>query len=65
MRKSYFNVEFLVLFWPIISRFFACSSEEKTITTKGACSSPISMSWTTAIAELVEHSTNDPVESCF
>ncbi len=37
--------EFLVLLGPIISRFFACSSEEKklTKTTKGACFSPISM----------------------
>ncbi len=33
---------FLVLLGPIISRFFACSNEEKT-TTKGQCSSPISM----------------------
>ncbi len=45
MRKSHFNDEFLVLLGPIISRFFACSNEEKklTQTTKGACSSPISM----------------------
>jgi hypothetical protein len=40
MRKSHLNVEFLVLLGPIISRFFACSNEEKN---KGACSSPISM----------------------
>ncbi len=32
--------KFLVSLGPIISRFFACSNEEKT---KGACSSPISM----------------------
>jgi hypothetical protein len=37
--------EFLVLLGPIISRFFACSNEEKNKqkTTKGACFSPISM----------------------
>jgi len=37
--------EFLVLLGPIISRLFTCSNEEKkwTKTTKGACSSPISM----------------------
>ncbi len=37
--------EFLVLLGPIISRLFACSNEGKksTKTTKGACSSPISM----------------------
>jgi hypothetical protein len=35
--------EFLVLLGPIISRVFACSNEEKNLTTKGACSSPISM----------------------
>jgi hypothetical protein len=29
MRKSNFNDEFLVLLWPIISRFFACSNVEK------------------------------------
>jgi hypothetical protein len=29
MRKSHFNDEFLVLLGPIISRFFACSNEEK------------------------------------
>jgi hypothetical protein len=29
MRKSQFNDEFLVLLGPIISRFFACSKEEK------------------------------------
>ncbi len=29
MRKSPFGVEFLVLLGPIISRFFACSNEEK------------------------------------
>jgi hypothetical protein len=34
--------EFLALLGPIISRFFACSNEEK----KGACSSPISMLFT-------------------
>ncbi len=36
--------EFLVLLGPMISHFFACSNEEKTKTTKGACSSPISLS---------------------
>jgi hypothetical protein len=37
--------EFLALSGPLISRFFACSNEEKklTKTTKGARSSPISM----------------------
>jgi hypothetical protein len=47
MRKSHFNDEFLVLLGPIISSFFACSNEEKikTKTTKGACSSPISMNF--------------------
>jgi hypothetical protein len=35
--------EFLVLLGSIISRFFACSNEEKK--TMGACSSPISMVW--------------------
>jgi hypothetical protein len=37
--------EFLVLLGPIISSFFACLNEGKkwTRTTKGACSSPISM----------------------
>jgi hypothetical protein len=29
MRKSHFNDEFLVLPWPIIGMFFACSNEEK------------------------------------
>ncbi len=29
MIKSHFNDEFLVLLGPIISRFFACSNEEK------------------------------------
>ncbi len=29
MRKSHFNDKFLVLLGPIISRFFACSNEEK------------------------------------
>jgi hypothetical protein len=29
MIKSYFNDEFLVLLGPMISRFFACSNEEK------------------------------------
>jgi len=29
MRKSHLNDEFLVLLGPIISRFFACSNEEK------------------------------------
>jgi hypothetical protein len=29
MRKSHFNDQFLVLLGPIISRFFACSNEEK------------------------------------
>ncbi len=29
MKKSHFNGEFLVLFGPIINRFFACSNEEK------------------------------------
>jgi hypothetical protein len=29
MRKSHFNDEFLLLLGPIISRFFACSNEEK------------------------------------
>jgi hypothetical protein len=40
--------EFLMFLGPIISRFFACSNEEKksTKTTKGARSSPISMSQT-------------------
>jgi hypothetical protein len=48
MRKSHFNDEFLVLLGAIISRLFTCSNEEKklTKTTKGACSSPISMSET-------------------
>jgi hypothetical protein len=31
MRKSHFNDEFLVLLGPIISRFFACSNDEKNI----------------------------------
>ncbi len=37
--------EFLVLLGPITSMYFACSNEGKklTKTTKGACSSPISM----------------------
>jgi len=36
--------EFLVLLGPIISRLFTCSKGKKlTKTTKGACSSPISM----------------------
>jgi hypothetical protein len=35
--------EFLVLLGPMISRFFACSNEEKTKTTKGACFSPTYM----------------------
>ncbi len=45
MRKSHFNEQFLMLLGAIISRFFACSNEEKklTKTTKGVCSSPISM----------------------
>jgi hypothetical protein len=43
MRKSHFNDEFLVLLGPIISWFFAGSNEKKT---KGACSSPISMTRT-------------------
>ncbi len=30
MKKSHFNDEFLALLGPIISRFFACSNEEKT-----------------------------------
>ena len=29
MRKSHFHDEFLVLLWPIISWFFACSNEVK------------------------------------
>jgi len=29
MRKSHFNVEFLVLLGPIISRLFTCSNVEK------------------------------------
>jgi hypothetical protein len=29
MRKSHFFDEFLVLLGPILSRFFACSNEEK------------------------------------
>jgi hypothetical protein len=29
MRKSHFKDEFLVLFWPIISSFFAYLNEEK------------------------------------
>ncbi len=29
MRKSHFNDQFFVLLGPIISRFFACSNEEK------------------------------------
>jgi hypothetical protein len=45
MRKSHFNDEFLVLLGPIISRFFACSNEEK----KGARSSPISMGGTNIV----------------
>jgi len=32
MRKSHLNDEFLVLFGPIISRFFSCSNEEKNKT---------------------------------
>jgi hypothetical protein len=36
--------EFLVLLGPIISRFFACSNEEKIYKNrKGACSSPFSL----------------------
>jgi len=35
MRKSHFNDEFLVLLGPIISRFFACSNEEKNQNNKG------------------------------
>jgi len=45
-EKITFLDEFLVLLGPIISRFFACSNEEKNKfkkTTKGARSSPISM----------------------
>jgi hypothetical protein len=42
MRKSHLNDEFLVLLGPIISRFFACSNEEKiNQNNKGSC--PISM----------------------
>jgi hypothetical protein len=45
MRKITLFDEFLVLLGPIISRFFACSNEEKiNKTTNGARSSPISMS---------------------
>ncbi len=41
---KYENEQFLVLLGPIMSRFFACSNEEKLIqTTKNACSSRISM----------------------
>jgi hypothetical protein len=40
-EKSHFNDECLVLFGPIISRFFACSNEEK----RGACSSPVLSLW--------------------
>jgi hypothetical protein len=29
MRKSHSNDEFLVLLGPIVSKFFACSNEEK------------------------------------
>ncbi len=29
MRKSHYNKQFIVLLGPIISRFFACSNEEK------------------------------------
>jgi hypothetical protein len=29
MRKSHFKEQFLVLLGPVISRFFACSNEEK------------------------------------
>ncbi len=45
MRKSHLNEEFLVLLGPIISRFFLHVQMRKklTKTTKGACSSPISM----------------------
>jgi hypothetical protein len=52
MRKSHFNDEILVLLGPIISRFFACSNEEKNKPKqeKGACSSPISMVQTPELA---------------
>ncbi len=45
MIKLHFNEQFLRLLGPIISRFFACSNEEKksTKTTKCVCSSLISM----------------------
>jgi hypothetical protein len=45
MSKSHFNDEFLVLSGPIISRFLACSNEEKkkTKTTKGAGGSMVKL----------------------
>jgi hypothetical protein len=44
MKKLHFNDEFLVLLWPLISRLFTCSNEEKKLKkTKGACYSPIFM----------------------
>ena len=53
MRKSHFNDEFLVLLGTIISRLFTCSNVEKNNNkTKGACSSPISMSINTERANM-------------
>ncbi len=49
-KITHFNDEFLVLLWPIISKFFACSNEEK----KGECSSPISMLDHLALLPLLE-----------
>ncbi len=48
MRKSHLNDAFLVLLGQIISRLFTCSNAEKNKqkTTKGACSSPISVIYT-------------------
>jgi hypothetical protein len=43
MRKSHFNDEFLVLLGPIISMHVQMRKINKPETTKGACSSPISM----------------------
>jgi hypothetical protein len=45
MRKSHFNDEFLLLLGLIISRFFACSNEEKNLnkTTKDVCALVLSL----------------------
>jgi hypothetical protein len=43
MRKSHFNDEFLVLLGPIMSRFFACSNEEKNKKKQRVCALVLSL----------------------